>query len=55
MMGELIKGEKPEEAKSTQQYGLTVKEYIVSLWSIGVTSVFDRVKIPRMIVRNSIV
>ena len=43
VMGELIKGEKPEEIKSTQQYGLTVKEYIVSLWSIGVTSL-DRLQ-----------
>ena len=43
MMGELIKGEKPEEVKSTQQYGLTVKEYIVSLWAIGVTSL-DRLQ-----------
>ena len=43
MMGEPIKGEKPEEVKSTQQYGLTVKEYIVSLWSIGVTSL-DRLQ-----------
>ena len=43
MMGEPIKGEKPEEIKSTQQYGLTVKEYIVSLWSIGVTSL-DRLQ-----------
>lgn len=31
-------GNNPIDVKSSQQYGSSVKEYIVSLWSIGVTS-----------------
>ena len=31
-------GDNPIDVKSSQQYGVSVKEYVVSLWSVGVTS-----------------
>lgn len=34
----LLCGENPKGVKSSQQYGNSIKEYVVSLWSIGVTS-----------------
>ena len=38
MMGKLIIGEKPNDLKSSQQYGVSIKEFVVSLWTTGVTS-----------------
>ena len=37
-MRKCLRGNNPMDVKSSQQYGSSVKEYIVSLWSIGVTS-----------------
>lgn len=39
MLERMLKGDMPENVKSTQQYGTSIKAEVVNLWTIGVSSV----------------
>lgn len=42
MMNELLEGEKPAEVKSSQQYGFSIRGFVIDQWTVGITSI-DRI------------